>query len=319
MLRDGAKTWLTTHMVVARVDGRDYGPVRVLLWRRYARPADLVRLPDGDVFVILERATDTVLQRLDEAGRAWAVLDGRYSLPALARRRDSPVQPDPVAARRPPDALAELALLVEALPGATHAELADALGVTRARVTQMLSSVPAGPAVPPGPTAGHVTRWWSAARPWEQAQAVYEWLDANACVPVLGGETAADAIAPWRAPASAVVHARKIVPPPAGFVPADSHETATVTVVVDYRPSVIAGARDVDTPVGVLRVAHPLHVAADLHDAAALDERAAEQVDMLVRRAGALHGTPTGGYGRLPAHQQEGFGHGRTDHAELGL
>jgi hypothetical protein len=60
------------------------------------------------------------------------------------------------------------------------------------------------------PTVGQLTRWWSDRDPWEQAEAAYEWLDVNDSNPVLGGETAADALAPWRAPESTVVHVRKI-------------------------------------------------------------------------------------------------------------
>jgi hypothetical protein len=309
MLRDGVKTWVTADRFAAHADGRDHGPVPLVLRRRYARPADLDRLPDGDALVVLGRATVTVLRRLDAAARAWATLDGRYSLPLLGRRRDEPGPYDPIASRRPTGAHDELAVLILALPGSTHAEYAAALGVTRSRVTQMLHDAADRPLPPrPWPTAGHVTRWWSDRDPWDQARAAYEWLDVNGCHPVLGGETAADAVVPWRAPGSSILHGRKIVPPPAGFVPADSHETATVAVVVDYRPSVLAAALPVDTPVGRLRVAHPLHVAADLADAAAVDERAAEHIGVLLRRARSP---------REPS--QEGFGRGIPDHAELGL
>lgn len=102
MLRDGVKTWVTADRFAAHADGRDQGTVPLVLRRRYARPADLDRLPDGDALVVLGRATGTVLRRLDAAARAWATLDGRYSLPLLGRRRDEPgtVRPDRVS---PPD------------------------------------------------------------------------------------------------------------------------------------------------------------------------------------------------------------------------
>jgi hypothetical protein len=58
-----------------------------------------------------------------------------------------------------------------------------------------------------------------------------------------------------------------------------------MTVVVDYRPSVRAAASTVHTPVGPLRVAHPLHIVGDLADAADGDERAAEQSNALLQRA----------------------------------
>jgi hypothetical protein len=121
-------------------------------------------------------------------------------LPDLGRRRDEPVPRDPIASRRPPPARDELRVLLAAMPAATHAEYAAALGVTRSRVTQLLTTVDDAPAVRSSATAGHVTRWWSDRDPWDQVAAAYEWLDANGSTPVLGGESAADAVAPWRAP-----------------------------------------------------------------------------------------------------------------------
>ena len=285
MLHDGVKSWVTVDRFAAQADSHHYGPVPLRLRRRYARPADLDRFPDGVELVVLSRATDTVLRRLDAASGAWATLDGRYSLPFLDRRRDQHAPRDPIASRPPSHAQDELAVLLIATPTATHAEYAAALGITRSRVTQMLHTVDRTTPVRSSPTAGHVTRWWSDRDPWDQAKAAYEWLDANGSDPVLGGETAADAVAPWRAPESTVMHVRKITPPPAGLVPADSYKTATMTVVVDYRPSVLAAARTVDTPIGPLKVAHPLHIAADLADAAEVDERTAEHVKVLLDQA----------------------------------
>jgi hypothetical protein len=283
MLRDGVKSWVTTDRFAAQADSRRHGPVPLRLRRRYVRPADLDSFPDGDELVVLSRVTGTVLRRLNAASSAWATFDGRYCLPFLDRRRDRSDRHDPIASRHPSKAQHELSVLLIAMPVATHADYAAALGITRSRVTQILHTVDTTLPLRLQPTAGHVTRWWSDRDPWDQAKAAYEWLDVNSSNPVLGGETAADAVAPWRAPESTVMHVRKITPPPAGFVPADSHETATMTVVVDYRPSVLAAARTIDTPIGPLRVAHSLHIAADLADAAEADERAAAQVDVLLR------------------------------------
>lgn len=286
MLRDGVKSWVTIDRFAADVDGHQLEPVPLRLRRRYMRPADLDGFPPSDELVVLSRATASVLRRFAAAGSAWAKLDGRYQLPTLDRRRDEPVPHDPIASRRPSQAQHELRVLLVALPAATHAEYAAALGITRSRVTQLLPTLDRALPIRPSPTAGHVTRWWSDRDPWDQAKAAREWLDANGSNPVLGGETAADAVAPWRAPASTVMHVRKIAPPPAGFVPADSHETATMTLVVDYRPAVLAAARTADTPVGPLQVAHPLHIAADLADPDGADERTAEHLDVLLRHAG---------------------------------
>jgi hypothetical protein len=286
MLRDGVKAWVTVDRIAADVDGHQLGPMPLRLRRRYLRPADLDGFPADDEFVVLSRATESVLERLNATGRAWAALDGRYHLPDLGCRRDEPVPRDPIASRRPCQARDELRVLLAAMPAATHAEYAAALGITRSRVTQLLSTVDDAPAVRSSATAGHVTRWWSDRDPWDQVKAAYEWLDANGSTPVLGGETAADAVAPWRAPGSTVMHVRKITPPPAGLVLADSYETATMTVVVDYRPSVLAAARTADTPAGAFQVAHPLHIAADLADPDGADERTAEHVEVLLRHAG---------------------------------
>jgi hypothetical protein len=286
MLRDGVKPWVTVDHFAADVDGRQLGPMPLRLRRRYLRPADLDGFPAGDELVVLSRATESVLESLNATGCTWAALDGRYHLPDLGCRRDEPVPRDPIAARRPPLARDELRVLLAAMPAATHSEYAAALGVTRSRVTQLLTTVDDAPSVRSSATAGHVTRWWSDRDPWDQVKAAYEWLDANGSTPVIGGETAADAVAPWRAPRSTVMHVRKITPPPVGFVPADSHETATMTVVVDYRPSVLAAACTADTPAGPLPVAHSLHIAADLVDPEGTDERTAEHIDVLRRRAG---------------------------------
>lgn len=286
MLRDGVKSWITIDRFAADVDGRQLGPVPLRLRRRYLRPADLDGFPADDDLVVLSRATGSVLDALNAAGCTWAALDGRYRLPDLGCRRDKPVPQDPIASRRPSQARDELRVLLAAMPAATHAEYAAALGITRSRVTQLRATVDDTLAARSSSTAGHVTRWWSDREPWDQVAAAYEWLEANGSTPVLGGETAADAVAPWRAPDSTVMHVRKITPPPVGFVPADSPETATMTVVVDYRPSVLAAASTADTPVGPLAVAHPLHIAGDLADPDGTDERTAEHIEVLRRRAG---------------------------------
>lgn len=293
MLRDGIGVWVTADQVGVQADGETWGPAPLAMRWRYLRPADLDRLTDDPQLLVLRRATDTALDRLSTEGRPWATLDGRYDLPFAGRRRDEPTTADPIAQRRPADAADELALVVGALPAATHTDLAAALGVTRSRVTQLLGAVGDAPQPPPVPPAGHVTRWWSDRDPWDQAEAVHEWLDVNEADPVLGGELAADAIEPWRAPESTLVHARKIVPPPASFVPADAPGTASVTVVVDHRPTVRALARATDTPVGSLRVAHPLHIAGDLMDVAGSDERAVEQIELLIRRVGSARARTT--------------------------
>lgn len=285
MLRDGVKSWVTIDCFAAQADSRHHGPIPLRLRRRYVRPADLDSFPDRDGLVVLSRATESVLRSLDATVNAWATLDGRYGLPFFDRRRDEPEPRDPIASRHPSQAQDELRVLLIAMPAATHGEYAAALGITRSRVTQMLRTADRTLPARLRPTAGHVTRWWSDRDPWDQAAAAYEWLDANGSKPVLGGETAADAVAPWRAPESTVVHVRKITPPPAGFVVADSYQTATMTVVVDYRPSVLTAARTVDTPIGPRQVAHPLHIAADLADTAEADERTAEHVDVLLRHA----------------------------------
>lgn len=76
-------------------------------------------------------------------------------------------------------------MLLVAMPAATHAEYAAALGITRSRVTQMLHTVDRTVPVRSSPTAGHVTRWWSDRDPWDQAKAAYQWLEDNGSEPVL--------------------------------------------------------------------------------------------------------------------------------------
>jgi hypothetical protein len=112
MLRNGVQSWVTIDRFAAQADRRHHGPVPLRLRRRYVRPADLDRFPEGDELVVLSRATDTVLRSLDAAVHAWATLDGRYCLPFLDRRRDTPELHDPIASRHPSQAQDELRVLL---------------------------------------------------------------------------------------------------------------------------------------------------------------------------------------------------------------
>lgn len=294
MARDGLRVWATAERVaVIGPDGCGLGPTPLTERQRYLRPADLARTAAGGVhpdgLLVVHRATEAALAGLMSAGQAWACSDGRYALPAGPRRR-APLPPDPIATRRPPSAAATLALLLLWRPGLTHAEYARVLGVTRERVTQLLDGVPRDDpralltlwrASSDG-TAGHVSRWAGiGGGAWDLATSAYRTLDDAGCEPVLGGQVAADVLATWRAPASSVLHVRKVPPPPPGFVIADSPASADVIVVVGRRATVPALASVVSTVAGELRVAHPLHVAADLADDARLDDRVAEHLHLV--------------------------------------
>lgn len=285
MARDGLRAWVTaTQVAVAGPEGFRIGPLPLVERQRYLRPADLARGAQAGVLLLLHRATGPALASLADGGRAWVCSDGRYALPGGPRRAVR-VLPDPIAVRRPPSAAATLALLSLCRPGLTHADYARTLGVTRERVTQLRQGLPQDD--PRGllarwrassdGTAGHVARWaGTRGGTWDRAAAAYHALDDAGGEPVLGGQVAADALAPWRAPATSVLHVRTISPPPSGFVVADGPSSADVTVVVGRRATVPALASVTTTVVGELRVAHPLHIAADLADDARIDERVAE-------------------------------------------
>jgi hypothetical protein len=291
---NGGKVWVTRrHAAVLDTQGRSHGPVPLVRWYRYVRPADVPRLPPGTMLVA-DRMTETAAREL--TGQNWwaTTVDGRYSIAEM--RGDPERSPDPIARRRPAPLEVQLTGLMMAAPDQPHRFYAAALGISRARVTQLFAALDgAGErleahqlltrwvAADPR-TTGHVTRWKGAGSAWEQAGEAYRWLDEQRCEPVLGGEVAADAHRPWRSPGSSVLHVRKLTPPPPGFVVADSPATATVTVVVDTTPAVPAVAAELDTPIGRVLLAHPVHVAQDLADAAAHDERAAEHRELLISR-----------------------------------
>jgi hypothetical protein len=296
--RSGGRLWLTKqHVAVHDGSGGSHGPVPLVRWHRYVRPADVARLPAG-AMVVTDRMTGPAAELL--TGRNWwaTTADGAYSI--AGRRNTVACSTDPVAHRRAAPLDVELAALVLAAPDLPQRFYAEALEVSRVRVTQLFGMLrPVGQSLEPSAllerwvdadprTAGQVTRWKGAGSAWEQARAAYRWLDEQRCNPVLGGEVAADAIRPWRSPGSAVLHVRKLTPPPPGFVIADGPATATVTVVVDDVPAVNAVASTVHTPVGQLRRAHPVHVARDLADAGELDERAAAHRRLLLDRVLAL-------------------------------
>lgn len=294
IVRNGGEVWVTRrHVAVRDAHAQTHGPVPLVRWYRYVRPADAARLPPG-VMVVTDRMTETAAHEL--TGRNWwaTTVDGRYSLPGL--RGDVQSAPDPIAHRRPASLDVQLAALVLAAPDQPHRFYAAALGVSRVRVTQLFTSL-AGASRPleagallarwvaaDPRTAGHVTHWKGVGPAWQQAATAYRWLEEQRCAPVLGGEVAADAHQPWHSPGSVVLHVRKLTPPPLGFVVADSPATATVTVVVDTTPAVRAVASEAHTPVGQIRLAHPLHVAQDLSDASAHDERVAEHRQLLISR-----------------------------------
>lgn len=290
----GGKVWLTRHHVaVEDVDGRSHGPVPLVRWHRYVRPSDSARLPPG-VMLVSDRVTGPAAQ--DLTGRNWwaTTIDGAYS--AAGMRSAAPRPTDPVAHRRPAPLDVHLAGLVLVAPDRSHRFYAEALAISRVRVTQLFgllrttarpldaSELLARWTDADPRTAGQVTRWKGTGTAWQQAAAAYGWLDEQRCQPVLGGEVAADAIRPWRSPGSSVLHVRKLTPPPPGFVIADSPSTATVTVVVDHVPAVTVVAATARTPIGEVRLAQPVHVAQDLADAAEHDERAAEHRHVLLYR-----------------------------------
>ncbi|HEX5597270.1 MAG TPA: helix-turn-helix domain-containing protein [Micromonosporaceae bacterium] len=154
-------------------------------------------------------------------------------------------------------------------PSATQRELAEWAGVSQPRVSQILASLAAQRLVQRAANGWQVRdfdqmlRWWLDAyrgpegissfwygleSPREQAQAVVRLLqeraigdrdaEVGATPAVLSGDVAADFIAPWRAPARAVVYARRGVDlTGVGLIPAGEEE-ATLELIVPRDPGV---------------------------------------------------------------------------------
>lgn len=299
MVRDGIEPAFDAYGPTVHVPG--HLPRRIRRWQRRLRPADVPRAGPSDL-ISCPASSARAMALAGDRGVAVALADGRYALPG-GRERHTPVAADPLLANPPTPVAARLVLLMAIHPARSHQAWADALGVTRSRVTQILARV--GPDDP-----DTALRWWLAdeprttgwalylysdASPWEQAARLCAHFDAHLQPgdppAIIGGELAGDVHAPWTSPQLATVRARRIVGVPPEFVAADSPETATAVVLLDTDPLDRTLAQEASTPIGARLLAHPATALADIAALTPDDRRRDEQMAALIatirRTAGA--------------------------------
>lgn len=276
-----------------RSSGWRWGPMPLLRLARYLRSGDVDAIVDDKrpAFLVGRRFTEPARELLTRHGIGWALDDGRFAVDG--RVRDDAVQAVPDAERH--DHLGAVALLLSLDPTQSQRGIAAELEVSQPLVHRLLSSRELAQAGGdpsslrslwrqrdhrPPPERQH---WVADADPWEQVGLACDRLAEGGHDPVIGGEVAADAIAPWTTPTTAVVHGRGLRPLGPPFVPTVDVGEATVTVEASRDPLVHALAGAADTPVGRRQVAHPAIVARDLTSAATRDERVAEMLAHLDR------------------------------------
>ncbi|MQA98444.1 MAG: MarR family transcriptional regulator [Streptosporangiales bacterium] len=248
-LADGGRTLV--------VDGAAFAVRR----RARIRPSEIPDLEPHAVLVVPSAGSRTT-EALNRTGWSWITTDGRgrLRLPGRTITLDRPdgdaAEPQARDAIRPP---AERAVLGHLLghPGPhRQVAIAEAVGVTQARVSQVLSrAVSNGDArrgaagweavnaarildvlAGTGFTPTLEQRWYHLDPPRQQIDLAMEAVRSAGARWRLSGDWAADVLAPWRLPGLVVIHADRTVDlEAAGFVPVVSDEATLVTAVHDIR------------------------------------------------------------------------------------
>lgn len=137
----------------------------------------------------------------------------------------------------------------------------------------------------PGP-GGVTAYWYSLASPAEQARDALAILarPGSRASPVVSGQVAADAVAPWQRPDHVQIYTRQATSlTAAGFVPVATRETATLTVTVPDDPGIWLRSSWLATLLGVrINLADPLQI---LYDVAAADGPTATEAGDRLRMA----------------------------------
>jgi hypothetical protein len=298
MVLDGLGVWITPARRVGIADatsGWRWGPAPLLRRARYLRVGDVDTLP-ADArrsLQVARRISRPARTALSSASIAWALDDGRYH---VADRRG--VQPLVTDLPEPgkSDLLAAVALRLSEAPDMTQRRLAAELAVSQPRIHALLRRLAAvgvdrrsrHDLVTVWRDAHHdppseAQHWVSDASAWDQVAHAYDVLESAGHTPIVGGEAAADQLAAWATPETAVIYAKGLRPLGAPFVPAASADETTLTVHATMDPLVHALAVEWDGPAGRRRIAHPEIVIRDLEPLAQRDDRVAEVVDRLRR------------------------------------
>lgn len=260
--------------------------LRLVRRGRSPRPSELTATTEPSLMVA-ERLSPGVQRRLEELGWSWATDDGALSIDLEGERlrvstaedrADVTADGTGVAAPGPAPygAAAVARLLLIAGAPLTQSQIAERIGITQPRVSQVLNELLAWDLVErigrrgwctsdhrrllahllqsaPPPTEG-VSTWWATAEqdPWEATLR---------CLPQLSdvrvsGDTAADLYAPWRRPALSIVYAARTVDlHPFGLVAADRPDDAVLRLVNPADPTLL---REPATPRRFREVTVPL-------------------------------------------------------------
>lgn len=245
-LTEGGRTLLvgeTVFRVVrrSRIRPSEIPPVdpQAVLWIPSASPATTLAL------------TKTGWSWVTDTGFVHLHLDGHTIAVAPSEpERDGAQVTNPTA--RTPAELAVLGHLLEHPGSHRQQTMADATGLTQARVSQVLKRATTeqlAVRAPGGWTAGDLDRLFTVCSLQPEPSALVEhWYhletaprQIDLCLAVadavlararVSGDWAADRLAPWRLPTLAVVHAdRTLDLEPAGFVPAGPADAMLVTVI----------------------------------------------------------------------------------------
>lgn len=220
---------------------------------------------DPGAVLWLPRASKRVAEALTESGWSWVTDTGMVWLRLPDRTiglglEQAVAEPDTAErlARRPPAELAVLGHLLEH-PGAhRQTALATALGITQPRVSQILRAVHSEGLVVRASGGWEAARldalfdlctassdlpginegWYHLEQPTSQIDLCLNRAVVENAASRVSGDWAADRIAPWRLPATAVIHLdRSLDLEAAGFVPAAPSDATLLTTVRKIPPS----------------------------------------------------------------------------------
>lgn len=236
----------------------------VLTIPRMARTRDVKPAPERHALLVAHSITSEALERASAAG--WSVVTddgtGRLRLGKRTVRLDSTIPPRlPTRPRgRPGRSVFSVVRALFALEhGARQDEIAEFAQVGQAAVSKALNRLADGDLVARGEHGWEVSdragaiSWWLAHYPgpggiethWfgvdpinEQAYRAYELLGRERADPVVSGDVAADAVAPWRTPRQATLYAKRGTDFSAiGLTPSDA-SVSTLTLVLADDPGV---------------------------------------------------------------------------------
>lgn len=298
---------------------------RVRRYRRTPRPSEISAV-EADWALWLPGVTTALRDRLGRLDITWVSDSGDFRLrtPWGLFAHDGPTDASPMvqggALRLSAGTLATLQFLLEHPEPATQHRIAGAVGLSQARVSQVLTELrrdglvdrrPSGWWLPDARDAFHTwlasapapdaltTSWYSLAAPAQQiadagVRAAAEQAEIRLC-----GDWAADLLAPWRRPGLIVIHAEQTLDlEDHGFVPSPA-DAATLAVKVgavlaDWRPDpdVVAAMTDAPVPrptAPVTEIAREISAAGGSDAAQAVDELAAvwlrARADVVSRRS----------------------------------